>query len=317
MQKRFSYIVNHPVFENVVVTAIISCSILLGVETYYIGSNAFFEFFDTLFTLFFTIEIVFRLIAAGSLWEFFRICTIKNMIVSGRPIKKFQLFFEEKGFWNWFDFTIVVFSLISLFAHLVEHPEFLVVSRLFRVLRIMRLLEVSRELREVQKRIVSILPTVFSFALLLGILLYIYAVIGIYMFEHNSFEIANFETLPAALLTLFQAMTLDNWSEMMQTTTNGTWDGWLYRGFFISFVVLTAIVSFNVFVAVLTSQVHRKMEMEKKRNNQEILREIQDIEDDIEQAGVNINIQLMELMKEIKSLREEVRELKSAGRTTV
>jgi len=121
-----------------------------------------------------------------------------RVLAEGNPVRFFSLLrwkkkeggrkglvVSEEGFWNWFDFLIVLFSALSLFGHLFEHPEFLVVSRLFRVLRVMRLLEVSEDLKAVERKIVSIIPTIFSFALLLGILLYIYSIIGIYLFSHH------------------------------------------------------------------------------------------------------------------------------------
>lgn len=77
------------------------------------------------------------------------------------------------------------------------------------MLRIFRFLEISDELKMVEKQIIRIILTVFSFVLLLGILLYIYAIIGVYFFEHRDFGQANFSNLASALMILFQFMTLD------------------------------------------------------------------------------------------------------------
>lgn len=66
----------------------------------------------------------------------------------------------------------------------------------------------------------SIIPTIFSFALLLGILLYIHSIIGIYLFSHHQFQHTDFTSLGHALLTLFQLMTLDGWSEMMYAASD-------------------------------------------------------------------------------------------------
>jgi len=189
---------------------------------------------------------------------------------------------------------------------LFEHPEFLVVSRLFRVLRVLRLLEVSSELKAVEHKIVSIIPTIFSFALLLGILLYIYSIVGIYLFSHHQYESADFTTLGHAFITLFQLMTLDGWSDMMYAASGSYNDSWLVKGYFISFVILTAIVSFNVFVAVLTSQVHEKFVTDQKVNKSKL----SELQGDIQETEQEVQAGFQEVMKELKQLRAEIEQLR-------
>lgn len=272
-------------FHRFTSIVIILCSITLGVETFYPEHQYIFDVLDILFTAFFTWEILMRIIAENNPLNFFVLVYYRR---SENGTRKFVI--SEVGFWNWFDFLIVVFSMLSLFGHLFEHPEFLVVSRLFRVLRVMRLLEVSEDLKAVERKIVSIIPTIFSFALLLGILLYIYSIIGIYLFSHHSFQHADFSTLSHSFLTLFQLMTLDSWSDMMleASATEAGWKSWAIKGYFVSFVILTAIISFNVFVAVLTSQVQEKIIEEQEKEEEEI----------------------QEVLKEVRELRKEIAELR-------
>ncbi|MFY0606093.1 MAG: ion transporter [Cyclobacteriaceae bacterium] len=293
-----NHVLKSDTFHTIVVWAIVSCSILLGVETFYPSGNRLFELFDIVFSIFFLIEILIRMLASGSLFNFFKLLDF-----SKSSNGKMQIKVDEVGFWNWFDFLIVLFATISMFKHIVEHPEFLIVSRLFRVLRIFRLLEVSNELKNVEKRIISIIPTVFSFVLLLGILIYIYAIIGVYLFEHRSFEQADFSTLPGAFMTLFQLMTLDGWTEVMNSTDSTMYSNWLIKGYFVSFVIFTAIISFNIFVAVLTSQVHEKMLVDagKPKVSNDYLKGDNEYQEK----------KLDAILSEIKSLREEVHRLKS------
>ncbi|HZY81816.1 MAG TPA: ion transporter [Cyclobacteriaceae bacterium] len=285
--KQLKLLVNGPAFHRLTSIAIILCSITLGIETFYPEHQLIFDFFDIVFTGYFLWEILMRILAEGNPIRFFSLMTWKR-----KQSGNMGLVVSEDGFWNWFDFLIVVFSTLSLFGHLFEHPEFLVVSRLFRVLRVMRLLEVSEDLKAVERKIVSIIPTIFSFALLLGILLYIYSIIGIYLFSHHQFAHADFSTLSHAFLTLFQLMTLDSWSDMMQeaSATEIGWKSWAIKGYFVSFVVLTAIISFNVFVAVLTSQVHEKFVEDQEREEEEI----------------------KALLREVRELRKEVGDLKKS-----
>jgi voltage-gated sodium channel len=285
-------------FQTLVSIVIILCSIVLGIETFYPEHKAFFDALDFLFTFFFLLEITLRILSEKTPIHFFKLFTIRNK----RP------YVDENGFWNWFDFLIVAVSVTSLFQHLFEHPEFLVVSRLFRVLRVLRLLEVSNELKAVERKIVSIIPTIFSFALLLGILLYIYSIVGIYLFSHHQYENADFTSLGHAFITLFQLMTLDGWSDMMHAASASYNDNWLIKGYFISFVILTAIVSFNVFVAVLTSQVHEKFVIDQNTNKSrltELQGEIQESEQEVQEG-------FKEVMNELRWLRAELERLKSS-----
>jgi len=253
-----------------------------------------------------------RLIASDSLISFFKVCTVKIKKKQKRhkTSSKLQFLFEEKAFWNSFDTAIVVFSVIGLQSHWVEHPEFLVVSRMLRVSRVFRLLEISSDLRNVEKKIISIIPTVFSFALLIGILIYIYSIIGIYLFGHQAFSNADFSDLPSAALTLFQLMTLDGWSDIMKDVASLEYDSWFYKGYFISFVVLTAIISFNVFVAVLTSQVHDKMQEEAQHAEKILTDRIEsEIEDSEEEILKNMGL----LLAEIRELKADVKSLKGTN----
>lgn len=287
-------------FHRVVSIMIVLCSITLGVETMYPEHKMVFDIIDMSFTFFFVYEIIIRLLAEDYGLNFFRLFRVRKQ--DGHW--KFNL--DEDGFWNWFDFAIVAVSVISLFSHIFEHPEFLVVSRLFRVLRVMRLLEVSDDLKSVERKIVSIIPTIFSFALLLGILLYIYSIIGIYLFSHHQYQHADFTSLSHAFLTLFQLMTLDGWSEMMYAASDNYNGSWLIKSYFVSFVVLTAIVSFNVFVAVLTSQVHEKVIIDQKFSDKKLSR----IEGDISETEREVETGFKEVLEELRALRKEVEALK-------
>jgi voltage-gated sodium channel len=283
-------------FQTIVSIAIILCSIILGVETFYPEHKFVFDVLDFAFTFFFLGEIILRIVAEQSPLHFFKLFSIKN--------KKIHV--DENGFWNWFDFLIVAVSVTSLFQHLFEHPEFLVVSRLFRVLRVLRLLEISSELKSVEHKIVSIIPTIFSFALLLGILLYIYSIIGIYLFSHHQYDHADFTSLGHAFITLFQLMTLDGWSDMMYAASASYNDSWLIKAYFVSFVVLTAIVSFNVFVAVLTSQVHEKFISDQKVNKSKLT----ELQGDIQETEQEVQEGFKEVLNELRLLKAEIESLK-------
>lgn len=194
--------------------------------------------------------------------------------------------------------------MVGLFAQLFLHPSFLQIGRLFRIFRIFRLLEISEHLKEVERRIMSIVPTVFSFAVLLLILNYIYAIMGMFMFDSRVFATCNFSTMFDSFVTLFQVMTLDNWSDVMvdiKTNMPG-YHPFVIQLYFVSFVVFTSIIAFNVFIAVMTSQVQHKMEA--------------DIEQKVAQmsdgnAHLELKLGMDEILAELRSVKDELNKLKN------
>ncbi len=287
---------------------IIACSILLGIEASFTQEILLFSILDIAFTSYFIFEIVLRIFAEDKPWKFFKLFSFKKQISSKTGNKHTQIVFHEHGFWNCFDFLITAFSVFSLVVHIFEHPEFLVVGRLFRVLRILRLLEISNELKDVERKIISIIPTVFSFALLLGILLYIYAIIGIYLFSHHKYENADFSSLGASFLSLFQVMTLEGWVDMMYQASEHYEHSWWIKGYFISFVILTVIVSFNVFVAVLTSQVQEKINAKQVLEEKQLFKEMNSI---LKEMRSKMLKEIEELRAEIQKMREELNKSQS------
>lgn len=289
-------------FKRTVAMGIILCSLLLGVETFYPEHGVLFRLLDNFFTVFFIVEIIVRIGADHGGLKFFHLFSfVRNE--HGR----YHIHVHEHGFWNWFDFSIVVASILSFASDLFAHPEFLEVARLFRVMRVMRLLEISKELIAVERKIVSIIPTIFSFGMLVGVLIFIYAIIGIFLFKHQQYQNADFTSLSHAFLTLFQLMTLDNWSDAMYAASAHYDGSWFVRGYFISFIVLTALISFNVFVAVLTSQVQEKIEHDHEASQAKL----KAIRADISGAEVDIRNDFKEMLNELKLVRKELEELKN------
>jgi voltage-gated sodium channel len=252
------------IFCHIINYAIILFAILVGIETIFKspGTKAVFDVIDYFFLTFFTIEIIIRILAEDHPGLYFVLFRRKKVTVDG--VVRTRLEFTEHGFWNYFDFALISLSIFGLAAQLILHPSVIQVGRLFRIFRIIRLLEISDHLKEVERRITSIIPTVFSFAVLLIVLTYIYAILGMFMFGNRVFETCNFGTIESSFVTLFQVMTLDNWSDVMHDLAAhaNDYSPFAIQIYFVSFVIFTSIIAFNVFVAVMTSQVQDKLEHE-------------------------------------------------------
>ena len=142
--------------------------------------------------------------------------------------------------WNLFDFVVVALSLVPGVG------VFATVARIARVLRVARLVSVSPKLRLIVGTMIRSVPSLVHVSLLLGLLLYVYAVIGVNLF--GAHDPARWGSLRTALLTLFQILTLEGWVEVQEAVMpNAPW-AWIY---FASFVVIAVFVVVNLFIAVV------------------------------------------------------------------
>jgi voltage-gated sodium channel len=142
--------------------------------------------------------------------------------------------------WNLFDFLVVALSVLPGVG------AFATVARIARVLRVARLVSVSPKLRLIVGTMTRSIPSLAHVSLLLGLLLYLYAVIGVNLFAVH--DPAHWGTLRVALLTLFQILTLEGWVEVQAVVMGPAPWAWLY---FASFVVIAVFVVVNLFIAVV------------------------------------------------------------------
>lgn len=146
--------------------------------------------------------------------------------------------------WNVFDFIIVGIALVpggGAFA----------VLRAMRVLRVLRLISTVPSLRRVVDGLMRAIPGIASIAALLFIVFYVGAVMSTMLFrEHFPDE---YGTFGRSMFSLFQVMTLDNWSTMVRDIW-GTIP-WA-PAFFIPFILLSAMTVLNLLVAVIIDAMH-------------------------------------------------------------
>ncbi|HET9404621.1 MAG TPA: ion transporter [Burkholderiales bacterium] len=179
---------------------------------------------------------------------------------------RFGLYFGNG--WNLFDFTVVVLSLIPATG------EFALVARLVRVLRVLRLVSTVPQLRLIVATLVRSIPSMGHVILLMSIIFYIYAITGYHLFHEHDAE--HWGTLGAALLTLFQMVTLEGWVEVMDTAMEVHPWSWIY---FVTFVLIGTFVMLNLFIAVVINNLDasKAAELEELRDpvtHEEVLDEL-------------------------------------------
>jgi len=156
--------------------------------------------------------------------------------------------------WNIFDFVIVAVCLLPVQA------EFAAVLRLVRVLRVLRLITAVPKLQILVGALLKSIPSMAYVGLLLSVLFYIYAVLGVSLFGKTDPE--HFGTLGAAALTLFQVVTLEGWADIMraQFAAQSTV---VIVGYFVSFILLGTMTVLNLLIGVIVSGMEEaRQEME-------------------------------------------------------
>ncbi|MCY3904836.1 MAG: ion transporter [Caldilineaceae bacterium] len=91
-------------------------------------------------------------------------------------------------------------------------------------------------------------------AVLLGIILYVYSYVGYAGF--SEYDPVHWGDSGVAVLSLFQVVTMDDWGNIMQTAIEQEPMAWIY---FVSFVIISAFIVANLFIAVVISNLEEVM----------------------------------------------------------
>ena len=207
-------------FQHAILIVIVIAAIVIGVETspaLVARYRAAIVLLEILVQIIFVAEIAIRILAH---WP--------------RPLAFFR------NGWNAFDFFVVAASLLP------QAGAFAMVARLARLMRITRIVSMFPELRLIIGTMVRSIPSMGHVIVLLSLLLYVYAVIGFHFFRNE--DPAHWGSLGAALLTLFQMLTLEGWVEIQAAVLAAYPWAWIY---FSSFVLVAVFVVVNLFIAVV------------------------------------------------------------------
>uniref|UniRef100_A0A8C3V045 Voltage-dependent L-type calcium channel subunit alpha n=1 Tax=Catharus ustulatus TaxID=91951 RepID=A0A8C3V045_CATUS len=258
-QYKVWYVVNSTYFEYLMFVLILLNTICLAMQHY--GQSCMFKeamnILNMLFTGLFTVEMVLKLIA-----------------------------FKPKGYfsdpWNVFDFLIVIGSIIDVIlsetnVNVSKENSRISITffRLFRVMRLVKLLSRGEGIRTLLWTFIKSFQALPYVALLIVMLFFIYAVIGMQVFGkialNDTTEINrnnNFQTFPQAVLLLFRCATGEAWQEIMlaclpdkkcdpesepanSTEADHSCGSSFAVFYFISFYMLCAFLIINLFVAVI------------------------------------------------------------------
>lgn len=177
-----------------------------------------------------------------------------------------------KDLWNIFDFVIVLGSIIDIILTEIYHGHTIKFNffRLFRGLRLVKLLSKGAGIRKLLWTFMKSFQALPYVGLLIVLLFFIYAVIGMQVFGTISIDnddsainqYNNFQTFAASAFLLFRSATGENWQQIMKSCTPkedvvcqidntrkcGSYFAYVY---FMSFNMICSFLIINLFVAVI------------------------------------------------------------------
>jgi voltage-gated sodium channel len=220
-RQRIGCIVDSVAVQRLVTVLIVLNAVSLGLETVpeaVARLGGLLAVFDQVVVFVYAVEIAAKLAHRG--WGFFRIG------------------------WNVFDFIIVAIALVPAAGPFS-------VLRVLRIMRTLRLLSVVPAMRTVVQALITAMPGILSVGPILALLFYVCAVLTTNLFGATFPDL--FGTIGASLYTLFQVMTLDDWSEgvVRPLMVRHPW-AWV---FFVAFILTISFTVINLFVGVIVDAV--------------------------------------------------------------
>jgi len=155
--------------------------------------------------------------------------------------------------WRVFDFVVVGIAVVpagSAFA----------VLRALRVLRVLRLVSLVPSMRRVVGALLDALPGMASIVGLMGLVLYVSAVMATKLFGEIAPEF--FGSLSASLFTLFQIMTVEGWPDIARNVMAQSPQSWI---FFVVYLLVATFMVLNLFIAVVVNAMQSQVTEDLKR----------------------------------------------------
>ncbi|MDB4055341.1 ion transporter, partial [Akkermansiaceae bacterium] len=236
-------IVQSKLFSRIIIFVIVCAGVLVGLQTFPEIESRWAPLLNTLDSIIlgiFTIEILLKMTAKyPKPWSFF-----------------------TDG-WNIFDFFIVAVCFLPFGGGYVA------VLRLFRLLRVLRLITAIPRLQVIVAGLMRSLPSMVYVSILLFILFYVYAVVGVILFRAN--DPIHFGDLWTSLLSLFRVVTLEDWTDVMYLQIYGS-EGYagynqsieglditskaqplIGAAYFVSFVMLGTMIMLNLLIGIVVN----------------------------------------------------------------
>nr|XP_019571951.1 PREDICTED: voltage-dependent N-type calcium channel subunit alpha-1B [Rhinolophus sinicus] len=180
---------------------------------------------------------------------------------------------------NCFDFGVIVGSIFEVvWAAIKPGTSFgLSVLRALRLLRVFKVTKYWSSLRNLVVSLLNSMKSIISLLFLLFLFIVVFALLGMQLFGgqfnfKDETPTTNFDTFPAAILTVFQILTGEDWNAVMYHGIES--QGGVSKGMFSSFyfIVLTLFGNYtllNVFLAIAVDNLANAQELTKDEEEME------------------------------------------------
>jgi len=253
--------------------------------------------------------------------EFYNAPSLLNLILSGLEAFYIAVFAIEAvlkivGFgwrqywrsnWNKFDLFIVVVGVVSLLE--LTGDASLNVLRLFRIGRVLRLINKAKTLKTLFLTLMYSIPSLWNIGLLLIIVLFVYAVIGMHLFEGKDDitqwefgdDRACFKDFNTAFGTLVRISSGDGWTDLYERYLGDVDDKASVYFYFCSFFFLGALVMINLFIAVILESFEEEKEAMKREQDLKTIKVWRVIwqEYDKESIGTVLATEFVDMLKHV------------------
>ncbi|MDG5787088.1 ion transporter [Evansella sp. AB-P1] len=248
LKNTFKQIIEHKYFQPIIIGIILFNGLIIVTETY-LNENQLLLALDKLIVWIFVLELLLKLIGLG-----------------------FRGYFSDR--WNIFDFSIVIGSLVFYATPFVS------VLRLVRVLRLIRMIPAIPALRKIIDSLMKSVPALTGILGLSMLIFSIYAIIGTTFFS-EVLEYEFFGSFHASLFTLMQVVTFESWaSQVARPIINEIPWAWAY---FVSFIIIGALVILNLVVAVILSYLGQDEEAKRQEQMSQLYNENRELKQDIKE----------------------------------
>uniref|UniRef100_A0A8C0ALH6 Voltage-dependent N-type calcium channel subunit alpha n=1 Tax=Bos mutus grunniens TaxID=30521 RepID=A0A8C0ALH6_BOSMU len=223
---------------------------------------------------------------------------------------------------NCFDFGVIVGSIFEVVWAAIKPGTSFGISVL-RALRLLRIFKVTKYWSSLRNLVVSLLnsmKSIISLLFLLFLFIVVFALLGMQLFGgqfnfQDETPTTNFDTFPAAILTVFQILTGEDWNAVMYHGIES--QGGVSKGMFSSvyFIVLTLFGNYtllNVFLAIAVDNLANAQEltkdeeeMEEAANQKLALQKAKEVAEVSPMSAANISIAAQQNSAKARSVWEQ------------
>ncbi|XP_061567353.1 voltage-dependent P/Q-type calcium channel subunit alpha-1A isoform X10 [Cololabis saira] len=180
---------------------------------------------------------------------------------------------------NCFDCIVICGSIFEVLWSIINPGTSFGISVL-RALRLLRIFKVTKYWASLRNLVVSLLnsmKSIISLLFLLFLFIVVFALLGMQLFGgqfnfENGTPPTNFDTFPAAIMTVFQILTGEDWNMVMYDgikSQGGVNKGMAFSVFFIVLTLFGNYTLLNVFLAIAVDNLANAQELTKDEQEEE------------------------------------------------